>query len=352
MRQVRGLVSVMTIALLLAGPAIVRAQDDEPRISQPVISATTVLNDEQQQQIKTYVAYWADLFESGNEQEVPVGRTRLIEPFNSAGATDIFITAYSAAVAMKLKPLIDHSNPLVRVNGMLVLRYVSDRGVVDLLRTGLADDNPGVRYLAAQAAGAVGANRRVAGEQRQRVFDTIQTSLASEPDQRVVEQLLLAMLGVANDTDARKTLIGHINRRLDVHASFPQLSVKAVYEVQAKLYRRLISAGGQLDREAVRTMLPVAARSLLLATTVLDRQLGEPSVNTQYKNVITITDTILRWGVGELAPELASKAPAKLDESVQRRDWKAVMVRAEEWKHLLTQAPLNYSADQIQINVP
>jgi hypothetical protein len=351
MRQVRGLVSVMAIALLLAGPTVGLAQDDGPRISQQIINATTVLNADQRQQITTYVTDWADLLESGDVEDVSRGRARLIEPFNFAGATDIFITAYSAAVTMKLKPLIDHDDALVRVNGMLVLRHVSERGVVDLVRTGLEDENPGVRYLAAQAAGAIGANSRVLPEQRQRIFDAIQTTLATEQDQRVVEQLLLAMLGVAAEADARKTLISHVNRRLDVHASFPQLPLKAVVEVQARLYRRIISQGGD-DTETIRAMLPVAARSLLLASAVLDRQLGEPGVDTQYKKLIEITDTILRWGVEKLAPELMNNAPAKLEESVQRRDWKAVMVRAEEWKHLLTQVPLSYPADQVQINIP
>ena len=72
----------------------------------------------------------------------------------------------------------------------------------------------------------------------------------------------------------------------------------------------------------------------------------------QYKKLIEVTDTILSWGVEKLAPELMTNAPAKLDEAVQRRDGKAVMVRAVDWKHLLTQAPLNYPADQVQISIP
>ena len=97
-------VGVMALALCAAGPATVEAQNsDIPRLSGRIMRSTSVFDDDQRNQVITYVEYWVDqLLNDSDPGGVAEGRDKLSAPFGSVGATDIFLAQYAAVVITRL----------------------------------------------------------------------------------------------------------------------------------------------------------------------------------------------------------------------------------------------------------
>lgn len=345
---------VMAITLLLAAAPLF-AQDSEPRIPSDISNSSTVLNDSQKGVIDSYVKYWIGILNSGGDDEVTTARNKLIEPFGLVGATDIFLTAYSASITRQIGPTLRSDRVLVRLNAMICVGFLGEQSVVEMIRAGLADKVSAVRYRSARAAGEVlvaedkrpGNQKKFDAKQRQVLFEVLRDSLRAEQDQFVVEQLLMALLGLLDLPDARDLLIKKLDERVAIQAANPNLALKPVLEGLKKLALR----GYELkDPAAAKQLLPLVARWFSLSATALRGQKADQAADSQFRTLVFYCDTVMRWCVKLLAPELTAQLPAEdVGDLVKNRNWEMLSLRDAEWRVLLTKPPLSIDANLLKV---
>jgi len=355
----RGRWCVMAIALVLAtGPLY--AQDNAPTIPIGVANASSALNDSQKSSIDQYINYWIAELTKGDNLEISAARGELIRPFGMAGASDIFLTAYSSSMAQKLIGALQSPNMQVRLNTMIVVGNLTEQTVVEMIRIGLSDKSPSVRYRAAKAAADVGAadEKRAANQkklnmnQRKALFEVLAAALRVERDHYVIEQLLLALLGLMEMDEARGLLVTTLNERVQAHAAIPNLSLKPEIDAATKLMRRVV---GQKDEASVRQLLPLAARWYSLCQGILKSGRANAAADMQYRDLLKICEKILRYCVGQLAPELLPRAPREevdVAELLKGNQLDMLALRDGEWRTLLEQSPIGLNGNQLRVTIP
>lgn len=355
------LLGVWALALCLGGLPALGQPADGPRLSAEIMQTTTVISAEQQQAIDQFQEYWVDRLAAGRDYEIAEARNRLVEPFNFAGATRVFIPAYSGALSRRLLPLLRSNDVAVRVNTMIVAQHLTDNALVDVVQQGLKDPNPAVRYRAAKAVGEIGArddrDKRLAPATKEALLTALIQASRAESQMPVANQMLVGLIGLIEIDAARKELSELLSQRVALHAQDPNLPVKPDLDGLRALYRYLaqrLAAAGVSAREReddLRTLTLLAGRMLILAATILDEQRADPGMESQYRRMVEDTDNLLRWTVrDQLTPEL--EIPRPIQQEIRNRDWKVIRLRAEEWRALLRGAPLNFEDARLAVSFP
>jgi hypothetical protein len=346
---------IIAMALSMTGMNAASAQDDPPRLSNSVTQATSVLNADKQSRVDQYIDYWlAELAGSSYPEVISSARARLGEPFRMAGVSDIFTTAYSAAMTKKLGNALKSDSVLVRINGMIIVEYVIDANAVAMVRDGLEDENVAVRYRAAKAAGQIAlkdqASKKLDQNSKGELLKALLATMRIEQNFNVREQALIAMQHLAELPDARTALLNEINDRLLVQVQNINMRTDAPLVCLRSLYRRLVRLAEKAPKQEIHQIIPVAARWLALSARVLRSQKAEPGAEGQYAKMAELCHTILGWACNKcLAPELESKAPKDVLDKIKKRNWLELNLKMEEWKVHLQQQPINIEPQVITI---
>lgn len=349
--------AILLLALgVAAGPAF--AQDsNEPRLPASILRPSGVLDEAQTKTINEYVIYWIDLLNAGTDEEIAQARDKLAQPFKLGNAAnDIFLAGYAAAIKVRLSEAMKSNRLIVKINAMLVLQYLTEEGVVELLRQGLEDQAPAVRYRAAKAAGEVarrdaarGEAGRLNEEQKLGILAAIRQAFGAETDELVMEQLLTALIGLVEMPQARQYLLTKVNDRVSVHHRNPNLPAKAGIEAIQTFTTRLAreKAQGNLDPEEAKQVAVVCLRWFDVSAIVLDEDRADERMRGQYQKLLQATDKYLRWALRALAPEI--QPPNEIDDMLRSGDWKFIRVLSEEWKAKWQQSPMSLPAREMQV---
>lgn len=354
MSRSRWLVGMFAMALCSTGLHTASAQQGAPRLPNSVTQASTVLGSEQQQRVDQYIEYWLD--ELVSSQSISEARDRLAEPFRFAGASDMFLTAYSAAMTKRLGAALKSESVLVRVNAMIIVEHITDENAITMVRSGLEDPNVAVRYRAVKAAGQIALKDQDAKKLNDNVkgalLKALLASLRAEQDFNVREQAMIAMPHLADLPSARTALLTEIDGRLNAQSRAVNVRTDAPLVGLRSLFQRLvrIAASGQAPEQEIRQLIPVAMRWLALSANILRAQKAAPGAEGQYAEMAKLCHTILDWSCNKhLAPDLAANAPTDVLDKIKDRHWRELHLKMEEWKAHVQKAPINVDRQAIAV---
>ena len=145
------------VVVLFVATGFVHSQILETKkIPYRVVTANTALAGDDQKHIDQYISEKVTELTGGTPEEVVRARHKLIEPLLWAGGTEIFHLAYSSSASHQLSEAINSDDLHVRLNTMIVVNSLNDAGIVSLIRKGLADESPAVRYWAGKSVSQIG----------------------------------------------------------------------------------------------------------------------------------------------------------------------------------------------------
>ena len=340
-RQLGVLMCLATALLALEFAPPASAQDKLPT---DIYNAES-LSPEQTSQIQAYVSQWAPVLinAEGTGEQIVTARQRLLQPLGFV-STDAFRQAYTQAAAQQIPPALDAESLLPRLNAMIILsRLEMNEEILSLIRRGMQDPNPAVRYWAIKGIRGSAAALPVAA-QRQLLQDLTQM-LENEQSEQVLEQTYHAMVELnLPGNQAITRVLEALNQRVAAHVGRPELTYRAEYSGTRTLYQRLLtmqaSQGGmdqafaQLARAAVRYMDLIARQG---------RQFGEqlpPETLDSYLRMVELAFQVLsdvHRQTGSTAP-----VPASLRAAVASANWDEVLLAAQQFRDALTQPPFGF----------
>ncbi len=338
---------VVILVCILASVA-----EAQRKIPYGVVTATTALTPAQQAHVEDYLDDKTQALTEGNPDEVVQARQELIEPLAWAGGTDIFHLAYSAAASHRLTQAVNSDQLHVRLNAMIVVSSLHDPGVVRLIQKGLADPSPAIRYWAGKAVD-VGVTSRLSVREQQILLKALTDAMLKEKSERVLQRLLVGLVGLDIPEAAMKLLDG-LNTRVDLHALNPNLPLGAALEGLRKLFVKTVQAkseGREIPVGTIREMALVAFRYMTLSATLLDMNRVSQESNTYYQDMIKLADAMLGWTARQMPPE-DGLLPMSIKSEVSTQDWPLIRLRSEEWKRVLMKAPFNFGPVDLIVAVP
>ncbi len=341
--------SVLVATVLL----VTSAWAAQNKIPYDVVTATVALSPPQLKHIDHYLDDKITLLVDGSRDEVVQARRELIEPLSWAGGTEIFNLAYSSATANRLPQAVRSDRLLVRLNTMIVVNSLNDPGVVGLIEKGLADPNPAVRYWAGKAVSQSIANR-LADNEQQRLLDALTAAMLKEKSERVLQRLLVGVVGL-NIPEAATKLLDGLNNRVSLHAVNPNLPLSAGLEGLRTLFVKTVEAkanGQDIPIKTIRQMAMVAYRYLDLSAALLDLDLPNENNRSDYRQMLKVNDATLRWTTRQMPPEEGPAIPPSIEGEIAAENWPLIRLRAEEWKRILTHAPFGFGLVDLMVTIP
>ena len=332
-----------------------RATLGQNKIPYEIVTAESALTTGQQSRIDAYVEARLNQLLQGLPDQVSEAREQLIEPFGLVGASDIFTLAYSAAVSDRLIEALHSNKILVKLNAMIVAASLIDPGVVRLIEIGLTDDNPALRYWAGKAVGdietspATRAQRALSSENQRLLLAVIKEAIGDEPSHDVLHRLLLGIVTL-EVSEAGEFLLDELNRRVSFYATDARLPIGPITRILRAMYINLVQAsarGKQIFPEQRQKTTMVAYRYLVLCASALDRGTVDPAMETAYKEMVELTDSILTWMARSTFPE-GTDRPESVKKEVQIENWPEILLRAGDWRLLLLK---EFNFDQEDLTV-
>lgn len=353
MPSTRGLVpAALLLAIVACLPRPLEAQS-APTLDRSLVQKTSPLTVDELRQIDRYVDHYLAALQQAEEADAAVrARDRLIEPFE-LGGTPSFVVAYSSALSRKLVAVASTTEPIVGVNAMIVAAKLVDPGAIDLIRTGLSNQqNLVVRYWAAKnietlinAMRARDAAQPTPADQR-KLLEAITSAAQSETNDYVSMHLLPAITSLTIP-EAPEALVGMLDRRLASHAANPRLPIGPEAQSMQRLYQQLVSAqlnNRPIDMKLVRELARVAFRYLSLSVELLAAGTTGPATD-DYVRMRDVADATLRWAAPLLDP--AVKLPAKVADAGGNANRLRVIVA--DWQVILSKPPYSFTAQDLQL---
>lgn len=337
------------LALVLPGLSV-QAQP----LGQNVIQAQQI-DANMRQQIAAWVDPHIGRLTSDDPEQVSEGRRRLTDQLNNPNATPAFVDALSEAITTRLDAAINHDSVQVRMGAQIVLARMTDDKSKALIDAGLVDDNVAVQSWAMRAlAGRVEnwKDREAAGNApaglRQKlaaITAQVDAKLNQNPHPIVVKPGYDALLAV-DTAEARETLIGQLNKRVQLHAQDPSLSYAPEQSAIGAFASRLAietpfdqtSATG-LTRAAFR--YAVLIHNQLKAGDIMDRRV-ESAKNMLGQCV---------FALGQVAAGARKNAPANQGQAanwIAEDNWAGVQgLIVNDWAVILRAAPFDLTNEDL-----
>jgi hypothetical protein len=319
-------------------------------LSRDVTQAESV-EDQHRQQIENHIDQGNSLLQSGDNEEVVSGRKQLISPFTSS-PSDAFRDAYAGALGDRLETVLAQGRPLVRLNAMVVAGWMNHPRALGLGENAATDEDPRVRYWGAKVLrGFAEQPGQLGEEQRQQVRQALDQLIEGETVEEVNRQAFVG-LAALDDPQADQILIGRLDNRVQQHAEDLSLGYVGARAGLEALHGRLANTEEETSSETVRELARVTARYLLIASEQLaeHQQVLEPDQRTARARLAVLADEILNWAVGQLDGE--GRPQGNMAELIDNSDWQGVHQKAQAWAQTLTDAPFNFSDQQIAISTP
>ncbi len=337
-------------AMVLATVPYAVAQTE---ISYDVVTATSVLTPAQKLAIEEYLKSKITGLEQGSADEVVQARHKLVEPLTWAGGTEIFHLAYSSAASHHLANAVQSDRVEVRLNTMIVVSAMNDPGVVSLIQKGLADESPAVRYWAGKAVGHIGAKGRLSDDEQRLLLKTLADALLVETSERVLQRLLVGLVGLSIPEAATQLLNG-LNKRVALHAANPNMPLGAALDGLRTLFVKSVQSkvnGEDIPIETTRLMALVSYRYLALSAALLDLNRPSQEAIPHYHEMIKLSDAILGWTARQMPPQ-GAPVPSSVKPDVASENWALIRLRAEEWKRVIETAPFNFGPIDLMVTIP
>lgn len=332
------------LALLAVHAPFARAQD---RLPQDVITADPLAGP-QEDQVDTFADFWVDQLLNGDAPQVSEARRKLIEYLTIPGSSAAFRDALNKAIIERFDPVVKSDRLITRLNGMIVVNYLTDTGAFGLVGIGLQDQSPAVRYWAAKAVAQITQRGQLAAGQQQQLLQLLEQGLGNEEDAAVLAELLKA-LNALNIPAAKDALITALGEQVKFFRAAPDARFQTLYDAMQALYIDLIRLDAQ-NPGGVNPQITELARVALLYNQLAAEQLkNDPDLSPELINdkaqMVKLTDTILRFAVDTLAP--GSRKPDPIDNAITFKDWDFVLVQADRWRQTLRRSPFNFTEEQL-----
>ncbi|MFG0248645.1 MAG: HEAT repeat domain-containing protein [Phycisphaeraceae bacterium JB051] len=329
----------------------INANAQQLKLDSALISTTQTLDGAQQLKLDEYANFWIQKMLTSQDPEVSAARDQLVSPLRHPSATEVFKAAYSATLIGKIpEKLIQSQRMIVRFNAMLCLADLSDKSAIPIVQAGLADNNPAIRYLAAQAAGKLGA--KLDNTSQVMVLTLLQNVFFNEPDQVVIEQILGSMSQLTIP-QARSTMLFALNEHVNVHHGNPTITLKADYDAMRILFKNIVTeqAGGQeIPLQVSKQFARAAFRFMLHCSRALDQGRVHQSLQNQYTSMIQLSENILRW-ISTRAMQVPENSLPQNDmaPNIRTGAWTTLHLRSQEWGAMLQGAPFNISQRDLAV---
>lgn len=343
-----GICRCLSTALLVVIPLVTSGVVyGQSGLSTEVVMSNAALSGAQQNQINEHVSRGVAQLVSGDRQEVSAGRRWLVEPFSRPGVTEMFLASYSPAISRELiaSGALENESPLVRTNAMIVASHLSDSGVVLLIRQGLTDAAPSVRYWAAVTA--INAGGKLSQSDQESVLNVLNARWQEEMSIDVLEKILLAM-DALRTPQAGLQLLAALNHRVNIHAGDPALPIRAEVEglqgVTVRTFTNLTAPGQTVNPAMLRQLVIVLFRYFDLSNRLLTNP-QTPEANREDLHRLTrIAGNFLPRLTQRLAPEarLPAGQPSATDDSINR-------LLVEEWRRALTSSQVGIAAGDLSV---
>lgn len=322
------------------------------------ISAAAALNKTQVDTVDEFVRYWARQLNAGSDDQVADARNALIDPPNRAGLSDAFRNVYANSLNPQLVTAFASDRVLVKVNTLIVAASIADARTLRLLTAGMADNNIAVRYWAGKAAIVVASRPNLPRNDKINIMNLLVGQMSNEPSELAIKPQLVA-LGELNIPEANEQLLTGINQRVNQHLRTSDTNLSPEQEALLKLYQKTVAARGTPPANPaaaaaadalVRQIGTVAYRYLVVSSAVLDlKRVSDPARVADAEGMARLCDQILRWVRETLAPQAASPPP--IDSELSARNWALIRLRNDDWRKLLTTAPINLAASDLEVQV-
>ncbi len=335
-RDYQSLWALRSIGLVLGLTAVAHGEPQIPsedRQSEAAVSTQTA------GRVDEYVSHWCQQLLDAPDSKVRGAAEMLAEPLRAVGA-DTFKAAYSARCSNQLDEVLKSKRVVVRINAMIAVGSLVDRGALELIETGLADASPGVRFHAGGAMARFAQENSLGADDQRATVEHLSGACRDESFQLVLEQLIGA-LGSLSVDEAQDALLDVVNKRVDVHMADPALPVSAEYDGLRKLFRRLVMKG-DVRRPLAERMIVVAFRYMCVSAKLLPQEMPD-AVHEDYIGMMRLCDAILHHYAKALDKKVV--LPAKLDARASDQD---ALLRCAEGETLL-QNQLGFKADQLAI---
>lgn len=322
------------------------------------ISAAAALNKTQVDTVDEFVRYWARQLNAGSDDQVADARNALIDPPNRAGLSDAFRNVYSNSLNPQLVTAFASDRVLVKVNVLIVAASIADARTLRLLTAGMSDNNIAVRYWAGKAAVVVASRPNLPRNDKINIMNLLVGQMGNEPSELAIKPQLVA-LGELNIPEANEQLLTGINQRVNRHLRTSDTNLSPEQEALLKLYQKTVAARGTPAANPaaaaaadalVRQIGTVAYRYLVVSSAVLDlKRVTDPARVADAEGMARLCDQILRWVRETLAPQAASPPP--IDGELSARNWALIRLRNDDWRKLLTTAPINLATTDLDVQV-
>ena len=306
--------------------------------------------------IKNYISKWAPQLVAEDDRQVTAAKDQLIIPLDT-DSTAFFLVEYRAALRDPLRQAFESKSAskrlIVRLNAMIVAAELHDTDNINLLIQGLNDQNPAVRYWAAQAIAGLTRGPNLKIQQRNKLFSALAVAVENEKIEPVLKQMMRALVRLTKHVpNAINTLLQTINKRVELHMASPQLGISAEIEGLRDLRQPLIesrAANPAATTEALRQFILVATRYHMLAATQLEQGKVPAIHRGDYITLLNLVDNVLPWAVRQLGVKTISpdlKQP--IGPYLEQKQWALINLRAVGWQQLLI-ATLEFQGKEVTL---
>ena len=334
-----------SIGSLLAATTLACCLPNTASLAQPLPTAKNrVLSSTDKALIKDYISKWAPQLVAEDDRQVTAAKDQLIIPLNT-DSTAFFLVEYRAALRDLLRQAFE-SKPaskrlIVRLNAMIVAAKLHDTDNITLLIKGLNDQNPAVRYWAAQAIADLtrGANLKI--RQRNKLFSALTVSMENEKIEPVLKQMMRALVSLTKHVpNGINILLQTINKRVELHMANPQLGISAEIEGLRDLRQPLIKSRAAnpaaTTDEDLRQFILVATRYHRLAAAQLEQGKVPAIHRGDYITLLNLADNVLPWAVRQLGVKTISQdLKQPIGPYLEQKQWTLINQRAASWQQLL-----------------
>lgn len=338
------IVAALGLITAAASSAIAQA---EARIPSDVI-ASNQLSGEERQRVARYVTHWAGLLIASDDAQVTEARQRLVEPLRSPlGPSAEFLESYVEPLAPALAQALGAEPWFSRLNAMIVVANMPPEPALALIRQGVADENPAVRYWAMKSVARIAERHGWSQAEQGELLEVLTGLLRGEPTSLVVGQVMVSLVNL-EARDAMGQTLEALNHRAAAHHAEPGRPLGPEHTGLEQLFVRLVAADEAEPRtHELRELARTSYRYMRLAARALDEGLVAESHAPAYRSIITLADRILREAHSNL--NASQTPPGRVDSDVQSEAWAAVLVTADRWGAILQESPFNFTVGELAL---
>ncbi|MGB0767498.1 MAG: HEAT repeat domain-containing protein [Phycisphaeraceae bacterium] len=301
----------------------------------------------------------------GEPKGVSDARRKLLQLLNYETASPEFLDAFSKLITARMDQAVNHDDPLVRMNAMIILSEMVDDRSKPLIDSGLEDDSEAVQHWAMKAlgqrmrwwtrrgleAGSATAARPFNTKVTDAIAQIVKKLEQDPPPHPIVAGAGLESLIVVNTPAARTAVIDVLNNRVALHAANPDMS----YAAERAAIEQFV---GQLALSTQRDFPSIKGlnRAMYRYAALVIEQARQGQMDEDQR--INALSMLLECLLG-LARTTAASGKAAPTDQPQARNWidnggwvdlKNLVER--DWSAILRADPFNLTPKQLEVGKP